>query len=130
MNPLIAGQQIDIFRPPQARDQFILLPHRGSPVVNPRRSGDARKAPRSLCVMNGLRGADQRLRRHATDIDASAADRAVPDKRNARTLLIGSDRGSKPGRTGPDNDEIVSSAIAWRRTAIVHVKSLVACERR
>ena len=52
---------------------------------------------------------NERLRRHAADIDAGAADRALADQRDLRALFGGCDRGREPGRTGTDDDEVVGA---------------------
>jgi hypothetical protein len=65
---------------------------------------------------------DQRFRRHAADVDASAADRAVPDESNLRALFGGCDRGRESGRTVADNHEVVAaiSFVLIRCAAVAH----------
>lgn len=57
-----------------------------------------------------FRGANQRFRRHASDVDTGATERAAFDERDARTELRGANRGGEPGRPATEHDNVGCAA--------------------
>ncbi len=126
---VVSWQQVDVFGPAQIRDQGVLLADRRPPVSRVGLGRDAREASGRARVVKRLGGADEGLRRHAADIDASAPDHAVSDERHLRPLVRGGDRRRKPRRSGADDGEVeaaVAAFCAWR-AAIAHSVDFRGC---
>ena len=84
---------------------------------------NSRKARGRTCLMQSLGGADQGLRGHAANVDASAADRPVADKRYLCAELGGRNHCRETGGAGADDDEVGSPvapphAVAATRTIL------------
>ncbi len=118
-NVVIFREQVGILRLTQARDQRVLLRDLHSPVGDARAAFDAVEPGRcNIGVMHCLGCPDQRFRGYATEIDAGATDRAVPDERDLRALLGSGDRGREAGRAGADDNKVVPAiAVVGTRVA-------------
>jgi len=94
-------------------------------IVGARFGADAREAMRGPGLMQCFGGADQRLRRHAADIDAGAADGAMTDERDLRALFRRGDRGRESSRARADNSKIEALAPVLRSATLIHDFCLV-----
>jgi len=116
---VILRQQISVFRLPKTRNQGVFLGNLSGPIDDARAAFNAIEAGfRIIGVTHGFRGPDQGFRGHTTDIDAGAANRAVPDKGHLRALFGGRDRGRESGRASPDDYKIVT-AVAFAGTGSI-----------
>ena len=59
---VISRQQIEILRLPKTSDELVLLAYGRPPVVDRRLGRDAGEAGGNACIVQRLRGPDQRLR--------------------------------------------------------------------
>lgn len=117
---VILWQQIGVFRLPKTGNQGVFLGNLSGPIDDPRAAFNTIETGcRIIGVTYGFRGPDQGFRGHTADVDAGAADRAMPDKGHLRALFGGGDRGGEPGRASPDDYKIVTAvALIWRRFAM------------
>jgi hypothetical protein len=107
----IAGEQVGVFPLPQPRYQLVLLLHRRAPIDDAAGRRDAVEAGGRARLVQCLSGTDQRLRRHAADVDAGAADGAVADERDARAVLGAGDRRGEAGRAGADHRQVIAARM-------------------
>ena len=120
-NAVIGWQQIDVFGLPERGDKLVFLGPQRRPVGQARVPRDAGEAGRGIGLVNGLDRADQRLRGHAADIDAGAADGAMTDEGDLRALVGGGDRGREPGGARADDSEIIMAVpFRWRTAGLTH----------
>jgi len=92
---------------PKRGDQRVLAALDRPPVLHAGLCPDPAK-PRGGCrVVQRLHRPDQVLRRDAAGVDASAADRSVPDEGDPGAELGRGDRRREAGRSGPDDREVV-----------------------
>src|SRR3546814_2239177 len=76
-------------------------------------------------MVQALDGPDERLGRHAADIDAGAADGAMADQRDVGAFLGGCDGGGEPRRSRADHRKIVpANRFPARIAAMGHVRAL------
>src|SRR5262249_1131893 len=101
----------DIIAAPQHLGQFIFLSGYGLPILDIAFRPNPAETRGGPGVIKRLRRADQVLRRHTAGVDAGAADRPVPDERNAGTEFGGGDGCREAGRPGPNDREVVSRLI-------------------
>ena len=80
------------------------------------------------------RGADDRLRRHAADIQTGSAEQVTLDQGDLRALCRRGMCRDQPRRTGPDNDQIVALRRRWIApidgTDVVHAFALGGIARK
>jgi hypothetical protein len=112
---VVGGEQVGVFGLAQFGDEGILLTNSFAPVVQFGLGVNSDETCGRASVVKRLGGPDERLRRHAADIDAGAADGAAADERHLRALIGGRDGSREASRTGADHNGIEGGSIATVR---------------
>ena len=105
---LIGRQQVDVFFLAHLVDQIGRALDDRRPVHALRTGLNARKPCRRCTSMHRFTGPYHRLGRHAADIDAGAADGAMPNHGHAPAGLGRANRSRKPGRASTYDDEVIA----------------------
>ena len=115
---VLLHQELDAFD--VAVNALLLEAHHRGQIELRLGNADAHLGKTMPCLLEHFRRVQQRLRRHAANIEASAAERGILlDDRDLHAELRRAHRADVSARTGADDNEIVGGHdfILWLNTA-------------
>ncbi|MCY1238368.1 hypothetical protein D9M72_511020 [compost metagenome] len=104
--PAVVGSQVDVLLRPHAFNKRGLAPDEGRHVHRARRGHHAGETGRVQCHMAGLRGSQERLRRHTAGVHACPAQGVTLNHYYPLAQPLGPDRGRKRRAPGTNDRQI------------------------